>query len=92
MSVVSLLRKGKSPGDIMLIACNFTPVPREKYRVGVPTGGWWKEKLNSDAKDYAGSGIGNGGGVMAEPIKQHGRPFSIELTLPPLAAVFFKPE
>jgi 1,4-alpha-glucan branching enzyme len=92
MSVVSLLRKGKSPKDVMLVACNFTPVPREKYRVGVPTEGWWKEKLNSDGKEYAGSGIGNGGGVMAEPIEQHGRPFSIELTLPPLAAVFLKPE
>jgi 1,4-alpha-glucan branching enzyme len=92
MSVVSLLRKGKSPKDVMLVACNFTPVPREKYRVGLPTGGWWKEKLNSDGKEYAGSGIGNGGGVMAEPIEQHGRPFSIELTLPPLAAVFLKPE
>jgi 1,4-alpha-glucan branching enzyme len=92
MSIVSLLRKGTSPKDVMLVACNFTPVPREKYRVGVPTGGWWKEKLNSDGKEYAGSGIGNGGGVMAEPIEQHGRPFSIELTLPPLAAVFLKPE
>jgi 1,4-alpha-glucan branching enzyme len=91
-SVVSLLRKAKSPEDVMLVACNFTPVPREKYRVGVPSAGWWKEKLNSDGREYAGSGIGNGGGVMAEPIEQHGRPFSIELTLPPLAAVFLKPE
>jgi 1,4-alpha-glucan branching enzyme len=90
MSVVSLLRKGKSRNDVMLVACNFTPVPREKYRVGVPVGGWWKERLNSDGTEYAGSGIGNGGGVMAEPIPQHGRPFSLELTLPPLAAVFFK--
>ena len=92
MSVVSLLRKGKSSKDVMLVACNFTPVPREKYRVGVPMGGWWKEMLNSDGGEYAGSGIGNGGGVMAEPIEQHGRPFSIELTLPPLAALFLKPE
>ena len=92
MSVISLLRKGKSAQDVMLIACNFTPMPREKYRVGVPSGGWWKERLNSDGKEYAGSGIGNGGGVMAEPIEQHGRPFSLELTLPPLAAVFFTPE
>jgi 1,4-alpha-glucan branching enzyme len=92
MSVVSLLRKGTSPKDVMLVACNFTPVPRERYRVGVPSGGWWKEQLNSDGKEYAGSGIGNGGGAMAEPIEQHGRPFSIELTLPPLAAVFLKQE
>jgi 1,4-alpha-glucan branching enzyme len=92
MSVVSLLRKGKSAKNVMLVACNFTPVPREKYRVGIPFGGWWREVVNSDGKEYAGSGIGNGGGVMAEPKKQHGRPFSLELTLPPLAAVFFKPE
>ncbi|HST09896.1 MAG TPA: 1,4-alpha-glucan branching protein GlgB [Terriglobales bacterium] len=92
MSVVSLLRKGKSPKDVMLVACNFTPVPREKYRVGVPFGGWWKERLNSDGTEYAGSGIGNGGGAMAEAKEQHGRPYSLELTLPPLAAVFFKPE
>ena len=92
MSVISLLRKGKSPKDIMLVACNFTPVPRMKYRVGVPCGGWWKEVLNGDAKEYAGSGMGNGGGTMAESKTQHGRPFSLELTLPPLAAVFLKPE
>jgi 1,4-alpha-glucan branching enzyme len=90
-SIVSLLRKGKAPHDLVLVACNFTPIPREKYRVGVPKGGWWKEVLNSDGREYAGSGVGNGGGVMAEPIEQHGRPFSLELTLPPLAAVFFRP-
>ena len=92
MSVISLLRKGKSPRDAVLVACNFTPVPREKYRVGVPSGGYWKELLNSDGGEYAGSGLGNGGGVMAEGVKQHGRPFSLELTLPPLAAVFFRPD
>jgi len=91
-SVISLLRRGKGPREQLLVACNFTPVPREKYRVGVPMGGWWKEVLNSDGKEYAGSGIGNGGGVMAQHIEQHGRPFSLELTLPPLAAVMFRPE
>jgi 1,4-alpha-glucan branching enzyme len=91
-SIVSLLRKGKEPRDQVLVACNFTPVPREKYRVGVPMGGWWKELLNSDGKEYAGSGMGNGGGVMAEQKEQHGRPFSLELTLPPLGAVFLRPE
>jgi 1,4-alpha-glucan branching enzyme len=92
MSVIALLRKGKSAKDVMLVACNFTPVPRENYRVGVPSGGWWKEVLNSDGSEYAGSGMGNGGGAVAEVVKQHGRPFSLELTLPPLAIVFFKPE
>jgi 1,4-alpha-glucan branching enzyme len=91
-SIISLLRKGKDPKDRMLIACNFTPVPRERYRVGVPQGGWWKEVLNSDGQEYAGSGVGNGGGATAQAIEQHGRPFSLELTLPPLAAVFFKRE
>jgi len=89
-SVVSLLRKGKRPEDTILIVCNFTPVPREPYRIGVPFEGFWRELLNSDAKDYAGSGMGNAGGVMAEEIAAHGRPYSISLTLPPLGALFLK--
>jgi 1,4-alpha-glucan branching enzyme len=92
MSVISLLRKGKRPTDVILVACNFTPVPRERYRVGVPIGGWWRELLNSDGAEYAGSGVGNGGGAMAHAREQHGRPFSLELTLPPLAALFLRPE
>ena len=90
MSVISLLRKGKNPHDLMLVACNFTPVPRRNYRVGVPRGGFWKEVLNSDGKEYAGGGMGNMGGAHAEAIPTHGRPFSLNLTLPPLAAVFLK--
>jgi len=90
MSMISLLRKNKNPSDTVLVACNFTPVPRKNYRVGVPSGGWWKELLNSDGQEYGGSGMGNGGGVMAEKKEQHGRPYSITLTLPPLAALFFK--
>ena len=74
----------------MLVVCNFTPVPRLGYRVGVPHGGYWREMLNSDAREYAGSGMGNLGGVHAEEIPMHGRPFSLKLTLPPLAALFFK--
>jgi len=89
-SVVSLIRKGKSTDDIVLVACNFTPVPRHNYRVGAPRGGFWREILNSDARDYGGSGQGNLGGVEAVPIGLHGRPYSLTLTLPPLAAVFFK--
>ncbi len=91
-SVVSLLRKGRSPRDQVAIVCNFTPVPREGYRIGVPCGGFWRELLNSDATDYGGSGIGNLGGVQAEGLATHGRPFSLNLTLPPLAAVFLKAE
>jgi 1,4-alpha-glucan branching enzyme len=91
-SVVSLLRKGKSAKDVMLVVCNFTPVPREGYRVGVPAGGFWKELLNSDAADYGGSGMGNMGGVQADDEPSHGRDYSLSLTLPPLGAVYFRPE
>jgi 1,4-alpha-glucan branching enzyme len=89
---LSFLRKASSPNDVLLIVCNFTPVPRLDYRVGAPRGGFWKEILNSDAADYYGSGCGNWGGVEAVPIPHHGQPFSLSLTLPPLAAVFFKKE
>ena len=63
-------------GDTILVVCNFTPVPRDKYAVGVPSDGYWRELLNSDAGEYGGSGIGNMGGVEAEEIEAHGRPFS----------------
>jgi 1,4-alpha-glucan branching enzyme len=89
-STISLLRKSESPQDTILVVCNFTPVPRIGYRVGAPHGGYWREMLNSDAREYAGSGMGNLGGVQAEEIPTHGRPFSLRLTLPPLAALFFK--
>jgi 1,4-alpha-glucan branching enzyme len=89
-SVVSCLRKGRSTDDLVLVVCNFTPVPRLNYRVGAPRGGFWHEVRNSDAQDYGGSGYGNMGGVEAAPVPWHGRPYSLNLTLPPLAAVFFK--
>jgi 1,4-alpha-glucan branching enzyme len=92
LSVVSCLRRGRSTGDLILSVCNFTPVPRLNYRVGAPRGGFWREVLNSDAPDYGGSGYGNLGGVETAPIPCHGRPFSLNLTLPPLAVVFFKSE
>jgi 1,4-alpha-glucan branching enzyme len=91
-SVLSFLRKGKSDHEVMLVVCNFTPVPRLGYQIGVPSGGYWRELLNSDAHDYAGSGVGNGGGAMAEHKTMHGRPYSLTLTLPPLAVLFFKHE
>jgi 1,4-alpha-glucan branching enzyme len=91
-SVVSCLRKGRSTEAVVLIVCNFTPIPRPNYRVGVPRGGFWREIRNSDAQDYGGAGYGNLGGVEATPVPCHGRPHSLNLTLPPLAAVFFKSE
>ena len=91
-STISLLRKGRSSDDLLLIVCNFTPIPRPNYRVGAPRGGFWKEILNSDAWNYGGSGCGNMGGAEAAPIALHGRPYMLNLTLPPLAAVFLKSE
>jgi 1,4-alpha-glucan branching enzyme len=92
-SVISFLRKGRIPGqDMVLVACNFTPVPRYNYLVGVPFGGFWKEVLNSDAKEYGGSGHGNMGGFEASSAECHGRPFSLSLTLPPMGIVVFKRE
>ena len=89
-SVIAFLRKGAQPGGEILIVCNFTPVPRFHYRVGVPVGGYWKELLNSDAKEYWGSGMGNAGGVQADAMPSHQRSYSLNLLLPPLAVCFFK--
>ncbi|MDH4231640.1 MAG: 1,4-alpha-glucan branching protein GlgB, partial [Nitrospirota bacterium] len=76
-SVITFLRNGKTPGDTMLVVCNFTPVARHNYRVGVPAGGYWREVLNSDAHEYGGSGHGNLGGVEATPVPYHGRYYSL---------------
>ncbi len=89
-SVISFLRRGGAGEDLILAVCNFTPAVRSGYRLGVPGGGFWKEILNSDSGIYGGSGQGNLGGCEAEPIPCHGRPYSLNLTLPPLSAVFFK--
>ena len=91
-SVVSLLRKGRADDSTVVVVCNFTPVSRRNYRVGVPRGGPWRERLNSDARDYGGSGVGNMGGIEASPLACHGRPFSLSVELPPLAVVFFTNE
>ena len=88
--VLSMMRKGIDPGDTVLAVFNFTPVPRHAYRIGAPAGGFWQEILNSDAADYGGGGIGNSGGVTTEETPFHGRPRSLLLTLPPLAALFFR--
>jgi len=91
MSVLSFLRLTRS-GAPLLAVCNFTPVPREGYRIGVPCGGVWLERLNSDASVYGGSGMGNLGAVTASEPGVHGRAFTLSLTLPPLAAVILTPE
>ena len=89
-SIIVLMRKAK-PDPPVIVALNFTPIPRYNYQVGVPTGGHWSEVLNSDAVIYGGSGQGNMGGVDAAPIPLHGRKWSVNLTLPPLGAVFLRP-
>ena len=91
-SIISFIRKGKAAGDMMLVVCNMTPVPRANYRVGVPRGGWWQEVMNSDAELYGGSGVGNYGGVEAAPVAAQGRYHSVTLMLPPLGVLFLKSE
>jgi 1,4-alpha-glucan branching enzyme len=89
-SVISLVRLDRH-GNLLVAILNFTPVVREAYRLGVPAPGRWDELLNSDADLYGGSGVGNLGGVQAEPLSHHGRDHSVLLTLPPLGMVLLKP-
>ncbi|MBT4140146.1 MAG: 1,4-alpha-glucan branching protein GlgB [Candidatus Latescibacteria bacterium] len=88
-SVISFQRRAEN-GTTLLFICNFTPVPRENYRIGVPLAGHYNEILNSDAEIYGGSNKGNLGGVSADNIASHGHKHSIEVTIPPLASVVFK--
>lgn len=89
-SIISFIRKGRTVEDIILVVCNFTPVLRTDYKMGVPSGGFWEEALNSDSQEYGGGGKGNFGGVEAASKPHHGRPFSLNLTIPPLSVVVFK--
>jgi 1,4-alpha-glucan branching enzyme len=90
-SVLSFVRRAKDPHDLVVVACNFTPVVRPDYRIGVPEAGFYREVLNTDSGAYGGSNAGNLGGLQAEPVPHLGRPYSLRLTLPPLAAVVLKP-
>jgi 1,4-alpha-glucan branching enzyme len=90
-SVVTYLRRSRETPDV-LVACNFTPIVRHNYRVGVPVSGFWREVMNTDAQEYGGSGQGNMGGVNSAPIPMQGRPQSLNLTLPPLAVVILRHE
>jgi len=89
-SVLSFTRMSKTTGETVLCLLNFTPVPRYNYRIGVPQKGRWEEILNSDAQVYFGSGVGNFGFKDTDDINSHGLPCSLEVSLPPLGAVFFK--
>ena len=91
-SVVSFVRLGRDPDRLVLCVCNFTPVPRHGYRVGVPRPGFYREVVNTDAAVYGGGNLGNAGGVAAAPVPHHGQPWSVLLTVPPLGAVLIRPE
>jgi 1,4-alpha-glucan branching enzyme len=89
-SVISFLRWAKETGELVLTVCNFTPQPHSHYRVGVPEAGFYTELLNSDARQYGGSNMGNLGGKWTEEWSFHNRPYSLDLCLPPLATVVFR--
>jgi len=89
-SVVSFIRWSRDRKQVLLVTCNMTPVPRHNYRTGVPLHGHYEEILNSDAKEFGGGGIGNCGGFHSERQSWHGRPYSLNLTLPPLAINIFR--
>jgi 1,4-alpha-glucan branching enzyme len=91
-SVLSYLRRSRDPHELAAVVCNFTPVPRENYRIGVPRPGRWRERLNTDALDYGGSGVGNAGEARADPHPMHGHPYSLSLRLPPLGVLIFTAE
>jgi 1,4-alpha-glucan branching enzyme len=91
-SVYGFVRLGQATGQHMLVVCNFTPVARHGYRVGVPQGGTWRECLNTDSNHYAGSGLGNLGAVQAEAVPARGLPMSLSLTLPPLSVLWLEPD
>ncbi|HYW77952.1 MAG TPA: 1,4-alpha-glucan branching protein GlgB [Thermoguttaceae bacterium] len=90
-STLSCIRRAKDSDDFLVVCSNFTPVPRPNYRLGVPECCWYDEVFNSDSEFYGGSNLGNGPGIEAQASESHGRPASIELTLPPLATVVLKP-
>jgi 1,4-alpha-glucan branching enzyme len=91
-SVLAYMRKARNWEDHLIVIVNFTPVFREKHRVGVPQQRYYREVFNSDSQYYGGSNQGNFPGVMAQQPGHHGRPWSLTINLPPLAGVVFKPD
>ena len=90
-SMISFVRRAENPKDYLVIVCNFTPVPRENYSIGVPELCYYREILNSDAAQFGGGNMGNGGGVQAQSKPWHRMPHHIAITVPPLAVLVFKP-
>ena len=91
-NVVAFCRGSKDARDVLACVCNLSPVARDRYRIGVPRPGRWREALNTDSRHYGGSDVGNDGGIDAEAVPWHGQPYSVEITLPPLAVVWLVPE
>ncbi len=89
-SVIAWARRGDAPDAVAIVISNFTPVPRQSYRIGAPLAGRWREALNTDADLYAGSGVGNDREIRTEPVPSHGRPQSLVLTIPPLATLILE--
>ncbi|UUZ79376.1 alpha amylase C-terminal domain-containing protein [Paenibacillus sp. P26] len=90
-SITTFMRKTENPEDSLIAVCNFTPVYHEKYRIGVPYEGVYVEQFSSDAGEYGGSGKLNSGKLKTEAVSWHYQPYSLHISLPPLAAVLFKP-
>ena len=88
---LAVLREGRDPSDRLVAVVNFTAQTHAGYRLGVPAPGSWTERLNTDAEAYGGQGVGNLGRVEAAPVPHHGCPWSLDLVLPPLAALLLKP-
>jgi 1,4-alpha-glucan branching enzyme len=91
-SVISFVRQDPDRVSELVVILNLTPVPRHKYRLGLPRPGKWLEVLNSDAAVYGGSNVGNMGGVLSEDLDSHNQSYSAEFTLPPMSVVVFRPE
>jgi 1,4-alpha-glucan branching enzyme len=90
LSILAFLRRGLADSRTVVVVCNFTPVPRINYRIGVPAEGFYTERLNTDAAIYGGSNVGNSGGVQSQHVSWEDRPHSIEMVIPPLATVIFE--
>jgi 1,4-alpha-glucan branching enzyme len=89
-SIISFIRKGRAPEDVIVVVCNFTPGTHHGYEIGVPLPGTWREVLNTDSAKYGGSGQVNPPEIPALDRPRHGRPYSVSLTLPPLGTLFLK--
>ena len=90
--ILSFRRHGRNPHDAAVVVCNFTPVPRQGYRIGIPRAGAWRELFNSDSAFYGGSNLGNVGRVDAQRVPMHDLPNSLTLTIPPLAVLVLAPD